>query len=452
MVRADLLTDAAALLRPDWLAAQRWFGARDRSIARVSLTDAASLPLERSPRLDAWLLVVTITFADGGERRYLVPAMGTDGGPLHEPGDGDGAWRAIVGAIIGGDALPGEAGSFRCEPLPALEALAPGGAAAVAGLAERRLGVEQSNSSATVGDRLILKVYRRLEVGENPEIEVGTFLESVGCPVAPRMAGSVRYVSDAGTIAAAAMLQERVAAQGDAWSHMLSRLGGADGGPGAAVRSAAAIGLVTAQLHASLAARPLDVAFPVRPATPAETHGLLAGALGQLAAAGTATAGANRERLEALAPRIRAQLEAAFGAARVGRVTRIHGDYHLGQLLRTADGFAVIDFEGEPARSLAERRMPQPPERDVAGMLRSFDYAVRTVARRGPAGGPEPGAWLAEARKAFLAAYEEAAPSAPDPSLLRAFELDKACYEVRYEAANRPDWTWLPLDALERLA
>ncbi len=317
---------------------------------------------------------------------------------------------------------------------------------------ERRLGVEQSNTSATVGEHLILKVYRRLEVGENPEMEVGTFLESVGCPVTPRMAGSIRYVSGGGSVAAAAMLQERVTARGDGWSHLLAQLGGADGGPASAVASAAQIGRVTEQLHASLAARPLDAAFPVRPATHAETQGLLAGAIAQLDAALAATTGGDRHRLEALAPRIRAQLEAAFGAARVGRVTRIHGDYHLGQLLHTADGFVVIDFEGEPARSLDERRMPQPPERDVAGMLRSLDYAVRSVARGGSAHDLEPEGWLVEAREAFLGAYASGASWDLDPSLLRAFELDKACYEVRYEAANRPDWTWLPLGALERIA
>jgi trehalose synthase-fused probable maltokinase len=402
--------------------------------------------------LRAWLLVVAATLSDGSERSYLVPAVGAAGEPFREPADGDGAWRAIARAVSTGATLTGEAGTFRCEPLPALELLAPGGPEALAGLPERRLGVEQSNTSATIGERLILKVYRRLDAGENPEIEVGTFLESVGCPVAPRMAGSVRYVSGAGRTAAAAMLQERVAADGDGWTRLLAQLGGAAGGPEAAVRSASAIGRVTAQLHASLAARPLDPAFPVRPATITETQRLLSGALGQLDAAIAATAGADRARLDALAPRVRGQLEATFGAARVGNVMRIHGDYHLGQLLRTANGFVVIDFEGEPARSLDERRMPQPPERDVAGLLRSFDYAVRSVARGGSAGRLEPEPWLAGARAAFLAAYAEDAPSVPDPSLLRAFELEKACYEVRYEAANRPEWTWLPLDALERLA
>jgi predicted trehalose synthase len=127
-------------------------------------------------------------------------------------------------------------------------------------------------------------------------------------------------------------------------------------------------------------------------------------------------------------------------------VQRIHGDYHLGQLLVRGDRYHVIDFEGEPARSLAERRAPGSPLRDVAGMLRSFDYAART-ALLGEAGD----AWVAEARRRFLSGYANAAPGgAPDPELLAAFELEKALYEVRYEAGNRPDWLWLPLAALER--
>ncbi len=451
MVRADLLTDAAALLRPEWLAAQRWFGARDRAISGVELADAAALPLPGGD-LDAWLLVVDVSFADGGERRYLVPAVGPQGAPLREPADGDGTWRALVGAIATRATLPGESGSFRCEPLPALESLLADGPGAGDTAAEQRLGVEQSNTSATVGHRLILKVYRRLETGENPEVEMGTFLESVGCPVTPRMAGAIRYLTDEGTTAAAAMLQERVAARGDAWAHLLAQLGGTHGDAAAALDSVADIGTVTARLHASLAARPEDVAFPVRPASDAETRALHDGALRQLDEALSATAGEDRRRLAALAPAIRARLDSAFGAARVGRVTRIHGDYHLGQLLRTAHGFVVIDFEGEPARPLAERRLPQPPERDVAGMLRSFDYAVRTVARNAGAGALDADGWLARARIVFLERYAAVAPSAPDPDLLTAFELDKACYEVRYEAGNRPDWSWLPLDALARLA
>jgi maltokinase len=125
------------------------------------------------------------------------------------------------------------------------------------------------------------------------------------------------------------------------------------------------------------------------------------------------------------------------------QVSRIHGDYHLGQLLARGDGgYSVIDFEGEPARPLAERRTPASPLRDVAGMLRSLDYAART-AQAAPT-------WLEQARASFLDGYGGIRPD--EQRLVDAFELEKACYEVGYEANNRPDWLWLPLAAIERLA
>jgi maltokinase len=155
-------------------------------------------------------------------------------------------------------------------------------------------------------------------------------------------------------------------------------------------------------------------------------------------------------RLVALAPRITARFADSFGAATGGtRVSRIHGDLHLGQLLARPDGgFSVIDFEGEPARPLAERRAPSSPLRDVGGMLRSLDYAARTAERGRSDLDVE--AWLTGARAAFLDGYGRIEPA--DEPLLGAFELEKACYEVRYEASNRPDWLWLPLSAVERLA
>jgi len=153
-----------------------------------------------------------------------------------------------------------------------------------------------------------------------------------------------------------------------------------------------------------------------------------------------------RLRLEAIAPTIAAGFQ-AIEAAGVVRVTRIHGDYHLGQLLRTADGFRVIDFEGEPARTLAERRAPASPLRDLAGMLRSLDYAAHSSSWSMRVEGPQD--WLLDAAAAFLDGYGGIGPD--DAPLLAAFELEKACYEVVYEANMRPDWVWLPLEALERL-
>jgi trehalose synthase-fused probable maltokinase len=454
VVRADLLTDAAALLQPEWLSAQRWYGANDRRLVSVRPVDAAPLPPRGPEAAAAWLLVGEAKFLDGGILRYLVPAV-RDAAGFREPADGDGAWAAMAAAIADGAVVNAEAGSFRCETLPEIEVLLPAGPASVHSLAERRVSGEQTNTSVLLGDRLMLKVYRRLEQGENPELEVGAFLASVGCQVTPAMAGSVRYLAgDGSPAAAAAMLQERVASVGDAWGWMV-RLLGENGAQDEALAAAHEIGRVTAELHRSLAARPGDVAFPVRPATAAEVAGWRAGARAQLEGAVAAAVAVGEARGRDLARRrsgLAARLERAFAGAGRAPVMRVHGDYHLGQLLVTAESFAIIDFEGEPARSLAERRRPQPAERDLAGMLRSFDYAARTAERQAGGDGGDVEAWLARARESFLAAYVAHGPRPPDASLLAGFELEKACYEIRYEAANRPDWIWLPLDALDRLA
>jgi maltokinase len=213
---------------------------------------------------------------------------------------------------------------------------------------------------------------------------------------------------------------------------------------------AVSIGDQTRRMHLALASRPSDPGFPARPATTAETAAWRASAGEQLAQAVSAVGGEARERLVELAPRITARFADTFGSATgEAQVSRIHGDYHLGQLLaRTDGGFSVIDFEGEPARPLAERRQPSSPLRDVAGMLRSLDYAARTAAAAESAFEPEP--WLTDARSRFLEAY--GGIDAREAGLLDAFELEKACYEVRYEASNRPPWLWLPLAAVERLA
>lgn len=147
-------------------------------------------------------------------------------------------------------------------------------------------------------------------------------------------------------------------------------------------------------------------------------------------------------------PGLRAVFAAASGADGGGAVQRIHGDLHLGQTLRGSDGgWAVIDFEGEPAKPLDERRSPQPTVRDVAGMLRSFDYAARTHR-------PWNADWAARCRAAYCTGYAEAAGADPrtDPALLRAYETDKAVYEVVYEARHRPDWLPVPMSAIERLS
>jgi maltokinase len=211
-----------------------------------------------------------------------------------------------------------------------------------------------------------------------------------------------------------------------------------------AIRMAGEIGTLTRRLHAALASRPDDPDFPARRATAEEAAAWQESAQRQLQLALTSLAVDARAQLADLAPRIAVTFTDAHStAAGRARVSRIHGDYHLGQLLARDDGgYAVIDFEGEPARPLAERRRPGSPLRDVAGMLRSLDYAARTA--------HADQAWLPRARTAFLDGYGGIDPG--DARLLDAFELEKACYEVRYEASNRPDWLWLPMAAVARLA
>jgi maltokinase len=410
-----------------WLLAQRWFRSKQRPIAAVTEHD-------RAPLGDAALVVLEVVYADGGAPdRYLVPTV--DG---REPRDGEGAWAGIATAIAGGAVLGGTLGRFVGRPRQTLDLPAEP--------TERRLGVEQTNTSAVIGDRLILKLYRLLEAGENPDVEIGAFLADAGFADTPALAGSLTYETD-DDHGAAAMLQEFVPSHGDAWAAMLGALPDV---PRRGLELAARVGEVTTRMHAALASRPENPAFPSRAATVAETGAWRAAAESQLAQAVAAVSGEVHERMVAVAPAVTARFADTFGSATgEARVIRIHGDYHLGQLLaRTDGGFSVIDFEGEPARPLSERRAPSSPLRDVAGMLRSLDYAARSAERSTP--GFDADGWLGQARRAFLAAYGGIGHD--DAGLLEAFELEKACYEVRYEASNRPDWLWLPLAAVERLA
>jgi maltose alpha-D-glucosyltransferase/alpha-amylase len=420
----------------EWLAAQRWFRSKGRPVAAVAEADRAPIG-ER-----AALRILEVAYVDGGAPdRYLALSVGD-----REPVDGEGAWAELVRLVADDAEVRGATGRFVAAPTAALAELLPSAHEVAPALEERRLRVEQSNTSVVLGDRLILKLFRLLEAGLNPDLEVGTFLTEVGFADTPPMAGGMTWHSDAGELAAAAMLQALVPTRGDAWTAMLEHLAH---DPAAATEQAAEIGRLTASLHRALASRPEEPDFPVRPASVEEAAAWRGSAERQLAQAVTAVSGEAHDRLVALAPAITARFADTFGSASgSATVSRIHGDYHLGQILaRTDGGFSVIDFEGEPARPLAERRAPSSPLRDVAGLLRSLDYAARTAERDA---GLDADGWLPEARAAFLEAY--GGIGAGQRGLLDAFELEKACYEVRYEANNRPDWRWLPLAAVERIA
>lgn len=463
-----------------WLPAQRWFGAKGRAVTRVALADAVSLCL--APGVALGLFDVTLA-PDNSVERYAIPlslevgvagddALGTvtlaDGRRLLARDASD--RREVVSSLLGlslqacpcPTALGGHVGG-RAE-----------GFARAAGV--RRLGAEQSNTSYVLGLHLVVKLFRRLQPGVQPDVEVPEFLTRVAFPNTPPLVGVVEYRGpDDGDATALAVAQQFVANRGDAWAATLAALRGTLATGEDVTRAAAPmrrLGEVTGAMHAALASDADDPAFAPEPVDDAYRRGLAAGVaarMGELAALVPRVSSAWPEPLRlagaalvARADAVTAAVADAAGALSddVARI-RVHGDYHLGQVLVTDGDFMVIDFEGEPARPLAERRAKSCALRDVAGMLRSFDYAAATLAHElhAPEARARADAWEAEARRVFLDGWRRGAAGARaaiTPAgdgferALALFELDKALYEVSYEINNRPDWVAIPLAGVAR--
>jgi maltose alpha-D-glucosyltransferase/alpha-amylase len=349
------------------------------------------------------------------------------------------------------------------------------------------LSAEQSNSSLIVGDTVMLKVFRRVFGGQHPEPEMSRYLTEQGFAHAPPHLGEVVRIDDRGIRHSLAVAQGFVRNQGDAWTWTLDLLTravnelGADANAGSrddivedCEDFAATVGKRLAEMHAVLA-RPTanpdfspEMASQGDVATWAErTTALLMTALeiikqqlpeeeGEIArqAAGLL---ARRDGLLAVVDRL---AQAGVGTP----MTRIHGDFHLGQVLVASGDAYIIDFEGEPARPLSERRAKASPLRDVAGLLRSFDYVAATMMDRNTGGmpqAPDPArtellnCYRNNARDKFLAAYRAPAGGGRDAinaDLLDLFLIEKAAYEIGYEAANRPAWIGVPLSGLAAIA
>jgi maltose alpha-D-glucosyltransferase/alpha-amylase len=351
-----------------------------------------------------------------------------------------------------------------------------------------------------IGRDVIVKLYRRLQPGIHPEVEVGRFLTEVGgFANTPALLGSLEWLDEAGEPTAVAAAFAFVLNQGDGWSYTINFLerelepvvlaaAASEEETAAAANSesgvfalfndfARRLGTRTADLHRAFAVATDDPAFAAEPITAADLTGWVAGVERQaeaawravahvyadLDAATAALAETVMDRRDALA----ARLDAIRALAPSAQKTRLHGDYHLGQVLVGKDDVYILDFEGEPARALAERRAKMAVHKDVAGMLRSFDYAAETVGGRlvGDRGhadavvGPLMERWRQATAAAFLEAYRErmtACPSMPaaaeeDRLLLDLFLLEKAFYEISYEAANRPSWLGIPLKGVAAL-
>ena len=338
-----------------------------------------------------------------------------------------------------------------------------------------------------LGERLILKGYRRLRTGTSPELEMGLYLtDAVNFGNCAPVAGVLQYRGKDGEPCLFAMLQAYVANQGDAWTWSLEylrrhleehRTAPATDTPAANMHDGylaliRVLAVRTAELHRALATPTKDTAFDPQPLTRADLEAYrqrateeVKNALGLLKAHLNDLTGPDREKANAiLAARdeILTRIGTCIASEPKGTKIRIHGDYHLGQVLLTRNDFVLIDFEGEPGHSLEERRSKQSPLRDVAGMLRSFSY-VEHSALKGVAHddvelaklAPFAQAWAVEVRAAFLDAYDAAARGAslydaltPGIGLLGLFELEKALYELRYEIGNRPAWAGIPLQGI----
>ncbi len=332
------------------------------------------------------------------------------------------ACRVLVRSLIAGDRLRDRHGEVRFHSTEA--------APLHADLVPKVFGGQQSNTSVLLGDVAIVKLFRRLELGRNLDIEVHDALNRAGIHDVAALYGWIEASWDSGPTtlnADLAMVVEQLSGAVDGWALALTELrAGNDFST-----EAAALGRALAETHHALRG-----SFP---------GGQVPG--GQVADLMSSRLDAAISAAAALKPH-RDGLTGAFGAlsGRDLAVQRVHGDFHLGQTLHTPDGWKIIDFEGEPAKTMAERLLPDSPWRDIAGMLRSFDYAAAS------APGPDSAGWAAACRAGFLAGYTGGSLTAEDAAVLRAYEADKAVYEVVYEVRNRPDWVAIPLAAVATLA
>ncbi len=434
-----------------WIGGQRWFAGT--GTPRLEVAGAFPLASDASVR--------TLLLRDrtaGTEALYQVPVVLRDADG--EPG--------VIGAVDGGELVDGPRDAAYVAAL--LELVLSGGqregddGVAVRGVplgwsggaptlrSARVLSGEQSNTSIIVDAQredgssaaVIVKVFRALHDGENPDVVLQSAIAAAGSDRVPATWGALVATwpdpDVEGGLARGhlAVAQEFLAGTEDAWRVALvaARAGEDFTGP------ALALGEATAEVH-----RVLAQAFPVREADAAAREAVLASMRARAA------------RAVALVPRLRDRerdLERAIADGTAGDwpvLQRVHGDLHLGQVLLVPDrGWVLLDFEGEPLRPMAERNEPDVPLRDVAGMLRSFDYVAGTIALEG-GDADAAAAWSRAARAAFLEGYEHGlgAPLAPYEALLTALELDKALYECEYEVRNRPPWLPIPEGAVQRL-
>jgi len=475
----DALWQTIAAELPGFLKRQRWYGDKSRAIRDLELVDAATVDFE-TERIA--LAIVRLTYSEGDYRRYFVPmTLRSTPSPerstiaIHQrdsvtiwvqDGPADAVFRDFLADAGRGIAIPGRHGVFEFEPWQLDAApfhLDPATQSAPSTM-------EQSNSSIAYGMQAMAKLYRRVEPGQNIEVDMNRFLASVAhLNAVPRLIGCASYRGSVGTVPLV-LVQQHAGEHRDCWSVLTEMLRQADEGSLDLVEQ---LGRVTGEMHVALAGAqprsPLAAEIITQDDIAAWTRAFLAsaGATDQLAR--DRAAALNRRAAAAAGaylarPRDWADRARDFGLLDGLYKTRIHGDYHLGQVLFTADRrLLIIDFEGEPQRPVHERAAKYSPLRDVAGMLRSLTYARGFAeSARGDDSDLVDRFWLErweqDARALFLDAYRAIVSAAPVPIIpgdadafsraLAVLETDKALYEIRYELNSRPDWAWLPLEGL----
>jgi maltose alpha-D-glucosyltransferase/alpha-amylase len=511
---------------PAFLPNQRWFGAKDRKIIATRIAASADLlPAEPDgPNRDGWcFMLVEASFADGGKQRYQL-ALGLAWEPptsefrigvlsqtlaqvrrtraegvLYDVTGQEAPALAIIHAIKEQKVLSVRGGgtvkfvptsAFERRPIPDVPRA-------------RRLGGEQSNSSILIEGYAVLKLYRAIHDGTNPEVEMTRFLtEETDFTATAPLLGTIEYTGEDGFGAALGVVTGLLENQGDVWSSVLdylkrtfedSRLAMTQPGEGTGrdedvhayfMTLAHKLGQRTAEMHRALC--PIDTVNPDFKPEPITQKDLASWSEAAQAEAETALASLERwldtktgtdeatealvRQLLALKPRIIERIAKTVTAKIKAMKTRYHGDYHMGQVLFVQNDFAIIDFEGEPRRPMAERRGKHSPLKDVAGMLRSVDYAAGAATRAASdlstadreAQARFCGDWRDRTIVAFMRGYRariKACPSWPEKEaeaqqLIDLFLLEKGFYEISYELANRPTWLAIPvqgvLDLMQR--
>ena len=518
---------------PDYMKTRRWFGGKGREVKSLQIRDAVPIAFDASK---AYLTLLVVDYTQGDSEGYFLPLTFSAGaeaervqrefpslviarvriendgqeGILHDAVAAPGFAKVLFEAMTRQETLPGADGELSASSTAAfasLRELEPGVLEPVVGNAE------QSNTAILFGDKFILKLFRRLEPGLNPDLEMGRFLTEKGFPNIPPLAGALEYRRSGGDIVNLGIMSGYLPMARDAWEHTLdtlsryfervrtlpeeSKIDPLIGGAildmaaleipdnvaatiGTFIESARLLGTRTAEMHLALASDLDNSEFAPEPFTPfyqralyqsirnlvVQNMHLLRRRLESLPEASRPIA----EKVLAAEGEVLKRLRAVFETRIQGQRIRCHGDFHLGQVLYTGKDFVIIDFEGEPARPLGERRIKRSPLRDVAGMIRSFDYVTyAALFRQLEHGNLQPGQlaqvepwtrlWHSWISAVYFRAFQETLrphdllpkSDAELRVLLDAHLFEKAIYEVGYELNNRPEWVKIPLQGILQL-